>query len=76
MMKRYFWLGRLKLPNSIFDEVMALPYHIYVLATAGTNIEATRPIQFGTVLVLVAVVLSIDLIAIIIRSYMRKNKRW
>jgi phosphate transport system permease protein len=65
-----------KLPSSIFDEVMALPYHIYVLATAGTNIEATRPIQFGTVLVLVAVVLSIDLVAIIIRSYMRKNKRW
>ncbi|MCK7467347.1 MAG: hypothetical protein MZU91_03860 [Desulfosudis oleivorans] len=65
-----------KLPGSIFDEVMALPYHIYVLATAGTNIEATRPIQFGTVLVLVAVVLGIDLIAIIIRGYMRRNKRW
>jgi phosphate transport system permease protein len=65
-----------KLPSSIFDEVMALPYHIYVLATAGTNIEATRPIQYGTVLVLVAVVLSIDLIAIVIRGYMRKNKRW
>jgi len=65
-----------KLPGSIFDEVMALPYHIYVLATAGTNIEATRPIQFGTVLVLVAVVLGIDLFAIIIRSYMRRNKRW
>ncbi len=65
-----------KLPGSIFDEVMALPYHIYVLATAGTNIEQTRPIQFGTVLVLVALVLGIDLIAIIIRSYMRKQKRW
>ena len=65
-----------KLPGSVFDEVMALPYHIYVLATAGTNIEATRPIQFGTVLVLVAVVLGIDLIAIIIRGSMRRNKRW
>jgi phosphate transport system permease protein len=65
-----------KLPGSVFDEVMALPYHIYVLATAGTNIEATRPIQFGTVLVLVAVVLGIDLFAIIIRGYMRRNKRW
>ncbi len=65
-----------KLPGSVFDEVMALPYHIYVLATAGTNIEATRPIQFGTVLVLVAVVLGIDLIAIIIRGRMRRNKRW
>jgi len=65
-----------KLPGSIFDEVMALPYHIYVLATAGTNIEQTRPLQYGTVLVLVALVLGIDLIAIVIRSYMRKQKRW
>ncbi len=65
-----------KLPGSIFDEVMALPYHIYVLATAGTNIEQTRPLQYGTVLVLVALVLGIDLIAIVIRSYMRKRKRW
>jgi phosphate transport system permease protein len=65
-----------KLPGSIFDEVMALPYHIYVLATAGTHIEETRGIQYGTVLVLVAVVLSIDLLAIVVRSYMRKKKRW
>jgi phosphate transport system permease protein len=65
-----------KLPHSIFDEVMALPYHIYVLATAGTHIEETRPIQYGTVLVLVAIVLGIDLVAIIIRGYVRRNKRW
>ncbi len=65
-----------KLPQSIFDEVMALPYHVYVLATAGTHIEETRPLQYGTVLVLVALVLGIDLIAIIIRSHMRKNKGW
>jgi len=65
-----------KLPSSIFDEVMALPYHVYVLATAGTYIEETRPLQYGTVLVLVALVLGVDLIAIIIRSYIRKKKRW
>jgi phosphate transport system permease protein len=65
-----------KIPSSIFDEVMALPFHIYVLATAGTHIEETRPIQFGTVLVLVALVLSIDLVAIMIRSVIRKKKRW
>lgn len=65
-----------KLPQSVFDEVMALPYHIYVLATAGTHIEETRAIQYGTVLVLVALVLGIDLIAILIRGYMRRNKRW
>ena len=64
------------LPKSIFDEVMALPYHIYVLATAGTNIELTRPLQYGTVMVLVALVLGIDLIAILIRSSMRRKKRW
>ena len=45
------------LPKSIFDEVMALPYHIYVLATAGTHIEQTRPLQYGTALVLIALVL-------------------
>ena len=65
-----------RLPESIFDEVMALPYHVYVLATAGTHIEETRPIQYGTVLVLVALVLGVDLIAIAIRSVMRKRKRW
>jgi phosphate transport system permease protein len=65
-----------KLPGSVFDEVMALPYHVYVLATAGTHIDATRPIQYGTVLVLVGLVLGIDIIAIVIRSYMRKKKRW
>jgi phosphate transport system permease protein len=64
------------LPRSIFDEVMALPYHIYVLATAGTNIEQTRPLQFGTALVLVALVLGIDLVAIMIRSAIRRKKIW
>jgi phosphate transport system permease protein len=64
------------LPRSIFDEVMALPYHIYVLATAGTNIELTRPLQFGTALVLVSLVLGIDLIAIMIRSAIRRKKSW
>jgi len=65
-----------KLPGSVFDEVMALPYHIYVLATAGTHIEQTRPIQYGTALVLVGLVLGVDLVAIVIRGYMRKKKRW
>ena len=64
------------LPTSIFNEVMALPYHIYVLATAGTHIEQTRPIQYGTALVLIALVLGIDLFAIVIRSAIRRKKRW
>lgn len=63
------------LPTSLFDEVMALPYHIYVLATSGTQIEMTRPLQYGTALVLIALVFGMNLTAIIIRSKMRKKMR-
>ncbi len=63
------------LPTSIFDEVMALPYHIYVLATAGTEIEATRHLQYGTAIVLIALVLGINLLAIIYRSRLRRRLR-
>jgi len=62
------------LPTSIFDEIMALPYHIYVLATAGTDIEATRPLQYGTALVLIALVLGLNLVAIIYRARLRRNR--
>jgi phosphate transport system permease protein len=64
-----------KLPESVFDEIMALPYHIYVLATAGTEIETTRPLQYGTALVLIAMVLGMNLTAIILRSRLRKKMR-
>jgi phosphate transport system permease protein len=66
----------LYLPRSPFDEVMALPYHIYVLATAGTHIEQTRSLQYGTALVLIALVLGVNLVAIIIRTRMRRKKQW
>lgn len=66
----------LHLPHSIFDPVMALPYHVFVLATAGTHIEKTRPLQYGTVLVLMALVLGLNLMAIIVRTRMRRKKRW
>lgn len=64
-----------ELPASILDEVMALPYHIYVLATAGTQIEVTRHLQYGTALVLIALVFGMNLSAIILRSKMRKKLR-
>ncbi|MBW1723166.1 MAG: phosphate ABC transporter permease PstA [Deltaproteobacteria bacterium] len=62
------------LPTSIFDEIMALPYHIYVLATAGTEIEATRPLQYGTALVLIILVLGLNLVALVYRSRLRKRR--
>ena len=60
------------LPHSIFDEVMVLPYHIYALMTEGTAPEYQVPIAYGTALVLILLVLSINLIAIIIRYKARK----
>lgn len=58
-----------KLPSSIFDQVMALPYHLYVIATSGTDIEASRPIAYGTALVLIAIVLLMNLLATALRRY-------
>jgi phosphate transport system permease protein len=63
-----------RLPTSVFDEVMALPYHIYVLATAGTHIEETRHLQYGTALVLIALVLGVNLVAIILRARARRKQ--
>ncbi|GAB6175361.1 phosphate ABC transporter permease PstA [Desulfobaculum senezii] len=63
-----------KMPNSIFSDVMALPYHVYVLATAGTEIEKTRPLQYGTALVLIGLVLGMNIFAIWLRARLQ-NKR-
>ncbi len=52
-----------KLPTGIFDQVMALPYHLYVLATSGTDIEASRPMAYGTAMVLIAIVLLMNILA-------------
>lgn len=62
-----------KLPTGIFDQVMALPYHLYVIATSGTDIEATRPIAYGTALVLISIVLVMNLLASFLRRYFGKK---
>jgi len=65
-----------RLPHSIFDQVMALPFHLYVLASEGTHFEKTLPLQYGTALVLLALVLGINLLAIVLRIKLRKKLRW
>ncbi|WP_292390470.1 phosphate ABC transporter permease PstA [Methanosarcina sp. UBA5] len=62
-----------RMPDSIYSQFMALPYHLFVLATAGTNIEKTRPIQYGTALVLLLIVLGLNLIAVLIRRHYRNK---
>ena len=62
-----------KLPSSIFDQVMALPYHLYVIATSGKDIEASRPIAYGTALVLILLVLILNLFATVLRRHFGKK---
>jgi phosphate transport system permease protein len=62
-----------KLPGGIFDQVMALPYHLYVIATSGTDIESSRPIAYGTALVLISIVLIMNLLATALRRYFGKK---
>ena len=64
------------LPHSIFDQVMALPYHLYILATQLPDVDAVRPMQYGTALVLIILVLGLNLAAIVMRSHFRKKYRW
>lgn len=62
-----------KLPSSIYDQVMALPYHLYVITTSGTDLEALRPMAYGTALVLVGIVLIMNLLANGLRRYFSKK---
>lgn len=62
-----------KLPSSILDPVMALPYHLYVLSTSGTNLEASRNMAYGTALVLVVMVLIVNLLANALRKFFSKK---
>ena len=62
------------LPTSVYHEVMALPYHIYVLATAGTHIAQTRPLQYGSAIVLIMLVLVLNAGGMILRAKMRKRQ--
>ncbi len=67
-----FYLPRL--PQSIFDQAMALPYHLYVLSTQVPNVRLE--LQYGTALVLVGLIVMTNLVAVVIRSYFRSRKQW
>ena len=69
-----FFLPRL--PNSIFDQVMVLPYHLYILATQHPEAPILRDKQYGTALVLLIIVLGFNFIAVYYRSKFRKKYKW
>lgn len=62
-----------QLPGSIFDQCMALPYHLYVISTSGIDIEASRGMAYGTALVLIAIVLIVNLLANALRGYFARK---
>ncbi len=69
-----FYTGRL--PHSVFNEVMALPYLIYGLLTEGTFPEKQIPIAYGASTVLLLFVFAVSFAAIVIRMKQRRRKKW
>ncbi|MBI3946701.1 MAG: phosphate ABC transporter permease PstA [Armatimonadetes bacterium] len=67
-----FFLPRL--PHSVFDPVMALPYHLYIISTQVP--DAPPRIQWGTAVVLLMLVLGMNLIASLIRTRHRRARHW
>lgn len=63
-----------QLPDSLFDQAMALPYHLYVISTQVPNVD--EKIRYGTAFVLLTMVLFMNLVAIVIRNKFRKKKKW
>lgn len=63
------------LPSSVFDQFMALPYHLYIMATQHHSVAAVRPIAYGTALVLILLVFAMNFGAIILRYKLRKKRK-
>ena len=61
------------LPSSVFDEFMALPYHLYILSTQHHAIEEVRPLAYGTALVLIGLVFILNIVAFVIRHRYRNR---
>ena len=62
------------LPHSVFDQTMALPYHLYVISTQIPGMPLS--IQYSTALVLLVIVLSMNIVATLIRSHYRRKRLW
>ena len=63
------------LPHSLHDQFMDLGYHVFILSTQSPNIDKTKPILYATVVVLLLLTFALNIVAIIIRSRMRKKLR-
>jgi phosphate transport system permease protein len=62
------------LPTSLSDQFMELGYHIYIMSTQSPDVEATRPIQYATTLVLLVLTFALNFSAIFLRYRLRTIK--
>jgi len=63
-----------QLPDSFSSQFMHLGYHVYIMSTQSTNVDATKGIQYATTLVLLALTFTLNLSAIILRSRVRARQ--
>lgn len=63
------------LPNSLSDQFMSLGYHIYIMSTQSSDVDATLPIQFATTLVLLLLTFSLNAVAVTLRYRIRKKAK-
>ncbi len=64
-----------ELPKGLSSQFMHLGYHVYVLATQSPDVEATRPLLYGTVLALLGLTVALNLVAVLIRARVRRHGR-
>ncbi len=63
------------LPKSLSDQFMSLGYHIYIMSTQSSDVDATMPIQFATTLVLLLLTFSLNAVAVVLRYRIRKRAK-
>jgi phosphate transport system permease protein len=63
------------LPSRVNDQFMSLSYHVYVLATQSPDVDRTKPLLYGTVLVLLMLTFLLNLVAVLIRARTRARLR-
>ena len=68
-----YWMATL--PHALSDQFMDLGYHVFTLSTQSPNIDLTRPILYATVMVLLLLTFTLNIIAVLVRANIRRKMR-
>lgn len=69
----FFWPILPKFPTLLTQQFMALPYHLFIMSTQHHEIVKVRPLAYGTALVLIVLIISMNGLAVWIRYRLRKK---